>query len=216
MMGVHGMKEIIKKGRTVDEAVESALSELGVDRSEVMIDVLDEGNKGLFGIIGGKEAEVRVTLQEKAAEDFAAEFLKGVLDKLNLRADVEIKSEDSAMDINISGDDMGIIIGRRGETLAALQYLTSLVVSRRVGGFTRITLDTEDYKKRREETLIRLANKTAEKVCRYRRNLTLEPMSPYERRIIHSALQSNPGVNTYSIGDEPRRRVVVVYNKASD
>jgi len=210
------MREIIKKGKTVDEAIELALTELGVDRSEVLIDVLNEGNKGLFGILGGKEAEVRVTLEEKTAEDYAAEFLKGILDKLNLDATIEIKAEDDTMDINISGEDMGILIGRRGETLTALQYLTNLVVNRKAEGFRRITIDTENYKKKREETLVRLANKTAEKVCRYRRNLTLDPMNPYERRIVHSALQTNPNVNTYSTGEEPNRRVVVVYNRGGE
>lgn len=215
-MGVPGMREIIKKGKTVDEAIELALAELGADRSEVLIDVLNEGNKGLFGILGGKEAEVRVTLEEKTAEDYAADFLKGVLDKMNLEASLEIKSEDDTMEIDITGEDMGIIIGRRGETLTALQYLTNLVVNRNSEGFRRITIDTENYKKKREETLIRLAEKTAEKVCKYKRNLTLDPMNPYERRIVHSALQSNSFVNTYSTGDEPYRRVVVIYNRSGE
>lgn len=210
------MREIIKKGKTVDEAIELALAELGADRSEVLIDVLNEGNKGLFGILGGKEAEVRVTLEEKTAEDYAADFLKGVLDKMNLEASLEIKSEDDTMEIDITGEDMGIIIGRRGETLTALQYLTNLVVNRNSEGFRRITIDTENYKKKREETLIRLAEKTAEKVCKYKRNLTLDPMNPYERRIVHSALQSNSFVNTYSTGDEPYRRVVVIYNRSGE
>ena len=216
MMGVHGMREIIKKGKTVDEAVELALAELGADRSEVLIDVLTEGNKGLFGILGGKEAEVRVTLEEKSAEDIAADFLKGVLEKMNLHASLEIKADDDTMEIDITGEDMGIIIGRRGETLTALQYLTNLVVNRNAEGFRRITIDTENYKKKREETLIRLAEKTAEKVCKYKRNLTLDPMNPYERRIVHSALQSNTFVNTYSTGEEPNRRVVVVFNRSGE
>ena len=108
---------------------------------------------------------------------------------------------------------MGVIIGRRGETLSALQYLTSLVVNRKTEGYTKISIDTENYKKKREESLIKLANKTAEKVIKYRRNITLDPMNPYERRIVHSSLQGNDKISTFSTGDEPMRRVVVALKK---
>ena len=207
------MKEIIKKGRTVDEAVQLALDELGCTRDDVLIDVLSEGKNGLFGI-GSKEAEVRVSLENRSPESVAKAFLQDVTKKLGLDADVSVETDDeSIMNIDISGDDMGVIIGRRGETLSALQYLTSLVVNKTTEDFVRVSLDTENYKQKREKALIHLADKTADKVLRYRRSLTLEPMNPYERRIIHSHLQGNDKVSTYSTGVEPARRVVVALKR---
>ncbi|MBO4897960.1 MAG: protein jag [Clostridia bacterium] len=207
------MKETIKKGKTVDEAVQLALDELGCTRDDVLIDVLSEGKAGLFGI-GSKEAEVRVTLEEKSVESVAAAFLQGVTDKLGLNATINTSTDDEdVLNIDISGDDMGAIIGRRGETLSALQYLTSLVVNRGTEDFIRVSLDTENYKQRREQALIHLADKTASKVVRFRRSITLEPMNPYERRIIHSHLQGNGRVSTYSTGVEPARRVVVALKR---
>ena len=207
------MKEIIKKGRTVDEAVQLALDELGCTRDDVLIDVISEGKNGLFGI-GSKEAEVRVTLEEKSPETVAAAFLKGVTENLGLDATINTSTDDEdVLNIDVSGEDMGAIIGRRGETLSALQYLTSLVVNKNTDGFIRVSLDTENYKQRREQALIHLADKTASKVIRFRRSLTLEPMNPYERRIIHSHLQGNNKVSTYSTGTEPARRVVVALKR---
>ena len=184
------MKETVKKGKTVDNAVEAALAELGVGKDDVEITVLTEGNKGLFGL-GSKEAEVKVTVIEKSSEEIARDFLNTVLEGIGLEASVDISTDEERMNIEISGESMGVIIGRRGETLSALQYLTSLVVNRKTEGYTKISIDTENYKKKREESLIKLANKTAEKVIKYRRNITLDPMNPSERRIVHSSLQGN-------------------------
>ena len=209
------MNETVKKGKTVEEATQLALEELGVSENDVDIEVLNEGNKGLFGLIGNKEAEVRVTLKEQSYKDTAYNFLKELLEKMHIEAEIEIKEEENKLDINISGENMGILIGRRGETLMALQYLTSLTVNRKSEDYISVTIDTENYKKKREETLIRLAQKTADKVVKYRRNFTLEPMNPYERRIIHASLQGNDKVNTYSTGEEPNRRVVIVYNRGN-
>ncbi len=206
------MKETIKKGKTVDDAVEAALAELGVGKDDVEITVLTEGNKGLFGL-GSKEAEVKVTVIEKSSEEIARDFLNTVLEGIGLEASVDISTDEERMNIEISGESMGVIIGRRGETLSALQYLTSLVVNRKTEGYTKISIDTENYKKKREESLIKLANKTAEKVIKYRRNITLDPMNPYERRIVHSSLQGNDKISTFSTGDEPMRRVVVALKK---
>lgn len=206
------MKEIVKKGKTVDDAVEAALAELGVGKDDVEITVLTEGNKGLFGL-GSKEAEVKVTVIEKSSEEIARDFLNTVLEGIGLEASVDISTDEERMNIEISGESMGVIIGRRGETLSALQYLTSLVVNRKTEGYTKISIDTENYKKKREESLIKLANKTAEKVIKYRRNITLDPMNPYERRIVHSSLQGNDKISTFSTGDEPMRRVVVALKK---
>lgn len=212
MMEEHGMKETVKKGKTVDDAVEAALAELGVGKDDVEIVVLTEGNKGLFGL-GSKEAEVRVTVIEKSSAAIARDFLNTVLEGIGLDASLNISEDDDRMSINISGESMGVIIGRRGETLSALQYLTSLVVNRKTEGYTKISIDTENYKKKREEALIKLANKTADKVIKYRRNITLDPMNPYERRIVHSSLQGNDKISTFSTGDEPMRRVVVALKK---
>lgn len=206
------MKETVKKGKTVDDAVEAALAELGVGKDDVEITVLTEGNKGLFGL-GSKEAEVKVTVIEKSSEEIARDFLNTVLEGIGLEASVDISTDEERMNIEISGESMGVIIGRRGETLSALQYLTSFVVNRKTEGYTKISIDTENYKKKREESLIKLANKTAEKVIKYRRNITLDPMNPYERRIVHSSLQGNDKISTFSTGDEPMRRVVVALKK---
>lgn len=144
---------------------------------------------------------------EKETE--ARQFLTDVLDKMHVQAEIAITSQKDEMRIEFSGPDMGIIIGRRGETLDALQYLTSLVVNKGEDGYIKVTLDTENYRKKREDTLVKLATKLAGKVVKYRRNISLEPMNPYERRIIHSALQDFEGVTTYSTGSEPNRKVVI-------
>lgn len=148
-----------------------------------------------------------VEASEKEAE--ARSFLTNVLEKMKVQADMAITSQKDEMRIEFSGPDMGIIIGRRGETLDALQYLTSLVVNKGEEGYIKVTLDTENYRKKREDTLVKLATKLAGKVVKYRRNISLEPMNPYERRIIHSALQEYEGVTTYSTGSEPNRKVVI-------
>lgn len=152
-------------------------------------------------------AKVAMEAGEKEAE--ARQFLANVLDKMHVQAEMTITSQKDEMRIEFTGPDMGIIIGRRGETLDALQYLTSLVVNKGEDGYIKVTLDTENYRKKREDTLVKLATKLAGKVVKYRRNISLEPMNPYERRIIHSALQDFEGVTTYSTGSEPNRKVVI-------
>lgn len=207
------MKSLVKNAKSVEEAIALALEELGATEDMVTVEVLEEGKKGFFGL-NGKEASVRVTLNEteKAPEERAEDFLRHILDSMELSADLNVESgEENTISIDITGDDMGILIGRRGETLSALQYLTSLAVNRHTDDYYRIVLDTENYKKRREETLKRLAKKLAGNAVRYRRNVTMEAMSPYERRIIHSELQNDPMVTTYSTGEEPNRKVVIAY-----
>ena len=221
------MKSIIKNAKSVDEAIEAALEELGVTREAVTVEILEEGKKGFLGL-AGKDASVCVRLKNSeeteessvvdagSGADSAARaemFLQPILEAMKLDAKLSVKTneEEKSVSIDISGEDMGILIGRRGETLSALQYLTSLAVNRHQEEYCRIILDTENYKKRREETLKRLAKKLAGSAVRYRRNVTLEAMSPYERRIIHSVLQDDPMVSTYSTGEEPNRKVVIVY-----
>ena len=212
------MKEILKKGKTVDEAVKAALEELGLEKDQVEIEVIFEGNKGIFGI-GSKDAEVLVKYNDADnivsgnAAEITKDFVKTLLEKMDIEANVEVKVDGDKINVDVSGEKMGIIIGRRGETLSSLQYITNLVVNRKTDEYVKVSIDTENYKQKREESLVRLANKTAEKVLKYRRSFTLEPMNPYERRIIHSALQSNEKITTYSTGTEPMRRVVIAVNK---
>ena len=203
------MKTIEVNGRTVDEALETALKELKVDKDKVTVEIVDEGSRGFLNLIGAKPARIKVTIKRNASED-AKEFLHDVLEAMGINAELEIKEEKGLLSINISGDKMGLVIGYRGETLDSLQYLTSLVVNKNhENEYMRVSLDTEHYRQKREETLIRFAQKIAYKVKKSGRTYKLEPMNPYERRIIHSALQEYNYINTYSEGEEPFRRVVV-------
>jgi spoIIIJ-associated protein len=195
-------------GSTVDEAVKLALSELETDKESVIIEVLEDASKGLLGF-AKKQAKVRVTLKDASCE-IAEDFLFDIFEKMNI--DIELMSEETSegISIDIKSKDSGIIIGKRGETLDAIQYLTSLVVNRHVDDYTRITLDIEDYRKRRIKTLEALANRVAKKVSETKKKVALEPMNPYERRIIHSSLQGNKYVETKSIGEEPYRKVMII------
>lgn len=203
------MKQIVEKtGKSVQEAINLALEELNADREHVEIEVLDEGNKGIFGILGNKVARVKVTMK-LTRSDKAKRFLSDVFDKMNVDVNIDAVEDDDSIVLKITGKDSGIIIGRRGETLDALQYLTSLSINKDKDGYKRVTIDIENYRQKREETLVKLANRLAERVIKYRKNVTLEPMNPYERRIIHSSLQNNRYVETYSVGEEPNRKVVI-------
>ena len=197
-----------KTAKNIDDAILAALEELGASRDMVDIEVLDEGSKGLLGIFGGKDAKVRVTLKQTPSS-IAAAFLKEIFDNMNLSVTLDIKHEANDLSINLIGDDMGIIIGKRGETLDSLQYLTSLVVNRGEGSYIKVTLDTENYREKRYEALKTLALRIADKVTKTGRRHIFEPMNPYERRVLHAALQSHEAVTTYSIGEDPNRKVVV-------
>ncbi|MBE6065652.1 RNA-binding cell elongation regulator Jag/EloR [Clostridium cochlearium] len=208
------MKTIDMTGRTVDDAVKNALNELNLTEDKVDIEVLDEGSKGLFNLIGARPAKVRITVKRDCAYE-AKSFLKSILDNMGIKAEIRIKEEENTLKIHMNGPDMGILIGYRGETLDALQYLISLTINKdRNDDYKRVILDTENYRKKREETIKRLAIKIANKAIRTGKVVKLEPMNPYERRIIHSVLQNNPDVQTYSEGEEPYRRVVVDLKKA--
>lgn len=207
------MKSIETIGKTVDEALNKALSELNVSRDNVVIDIMEEGSKGLFNLFGGKSAKVKVTVKDNPI-DHARQFLRQVLDNMNIEANIDIKESSNSVNIDISGTNMGTIIGYRGETLDSLQYLVSLVMNKNHDvPYRRVMLDTENYRKKREDTLKRVADKTAYKVRKNRRAFKLEPMNPYERRIIHSTLQSYGDIKTYSEGEEPFRRIIVDINE---
>ncbi|HOJ11399.1 MAG TPA: RNA-binding cell elongation regulator Jag/EloR [Clostridiales bacterium] len=197
-----------KTGKTVDEAVSLALEDLGVDDKNVEVEVLEEGNKGIFGIIGARMAKVRVTRKESSAEK-VSKYLQEIFDKMGVNVNMTVEDSDNSIFVKIEGEDSGIIIGRRGETLDALQYLAGLAANNGKEDYKRVVIDIENYRRKREETLVKLSNKLAERVIRSRKSITLEPMSPYERRIIHSALQNNKYIRTFSVGDEPNRKVVI-------
>ena len=203
------LKRTEKTAKTVDEAIELALAELGATRSQVEIDILDEGSKGLFGILGGKDARVIVTRKD-SPEDKATAFLSDLFLSMGIRVQMETKLEGDNLYINLSGNDMGIVIGKRGDTLDSIQYLTSLVVNNAKGSYIKVTIDTENYREKRKDALEALAKRIAAKVERTGKRHTFEPMNPYERRIIHSTLQANENVTTYSIGEDPNRKIVVV------
>lgn len=199
--------------KTVDDAITEACQKFTVTSDKLEYEVIDEGKAGLLGI-GAKPAIIKVRVKS-SIEDKAKDFLKDVFAAMNLTVvcDVKYDEAESTMDIELSGDEMGILIGKRGQTLDSLQYLVSLVVNKDVENYVRVKVDTENYRKRRKDTLENLAKNISYKVKRTKRPVSLEPMNPYERRIIHSALQNDRYVTTYSEGEEPFRYVVVVLKK---
>ncbi len=206
------VKSIEKSGKTVEEALTEALGELGLERDEVTVEIIEEGSKKMLGFIGGKDALIRVTSIEKGA-DLAEKFIFEILRHLTVSADISVEEGQELINVNITGEDIGILIGRRGETLDAIQYLTSLAVNRKNPAFKRVCVDVENYRDKREDSLRKVANKIAGRVIKTRKSFKLEPMNPFERRIIHSELQKNKKVETHSVGEEPNRRVVITLKK---
>lgn len=202
--------------KSVSEAITEACQKLGVTSDRLDYQVVDEGSAGFLGI-GSKPAIIKAAVknEEISVEDKAKKFLNDVFTAMNMTVVVNVKYDETSeeMDIDLSGDDMGVLIGKRGQTLDSLQYLVSLVVNKEVENYIRVKIDTENYRERRKETLENLAKNIAYKVKRTRRSVSLEPMNPYERRIIHSALQNDKYVTTYSEGEEPFRKVVVALKK---
>lgn len=206
------MKSVVKVSKTVDGALAEALNELGVSKEQVEVEVIEEPSKGLFGLIGTKDAKIQVTVKYDPVER-AREFLSQVLDSMGIKANLELNLAADILKIDvvdISSSDLGILIGKRGNTLDAIQYLTSLAVNKAGEKYIKLALDSEGYRAKREESLIKLAKKMADKASYSKRPVKLEPMNPFERRIIHSALQNYKGISTYSEGDDPYRRVVIV------
>ncbi len=216
-------------GKNVEEALQNALTELNVTIDQIEYEVLEKESGGFLGVLGGKPDKIAVKLKEAEKEQIketgnnndkdlcqiATTFLNEILTAMGL--DTEIKAEftenKDEIDIDLSGSDMGVLIGKRGATLDSLQYLVSLVVNKESDSYIKIKLDTENYRERRKETLENLAKNIASKVKKTRRNVSLEPMNPYERRIIHSCLQSDSYFETHSEGEEPFRKVVVTLKK---
>ena len=229
------IKTLEKTARTEDDAIAAALAELGLDRDDVSVEILERAKSGFLGI-GASPAVIRVSYEvpdeEPAVEEPVVEvaeeiqvaeddeyaavrsFLNGLLDRMGVKADMEICPRDNGgVTVNLSGNGMGAIIGRRGETLDAIQHLTNYVVNRGSDKHLHVSVDAENYRSKREESLTRLAEKMAEKAIKYKRGMALEPMNSYERHVIHTALQNYEGVTTSSTGVEPNRRVVVSYVK---
>ncbi|HZK18032.1 MAG TPA: RNA-binding cell elongation regulator Jag/EloR [Clostridia bacterium] len=197
-----------KTGRSVDEAIELALQELGVLKDQTEVEVIEEPQKGLFGFLGSKPAKVKVTVRYNPEEQVKL-LLGSILKTMELPTDLSITRKNDFVKVDISGKDIGILIGRRGETLNALQYLVNLSVNKNRKDRVRVLLDVESYRKRREETLKRLALRLANKAKQKGKNVVLEPMNSSERRIIHTALQSRHDINTYSEGEEPFRKIII-------
>lgn len=208
------LRSIVKEAKSVDEAIKLACSELEIDIEDAEIEVLDEGNKGILGFIGNKNAVVKVT-EKLNIDNLVLDFLEPILQYMDIEAEIEIEQSEEEISVNLTGENIGLIIGKRGETLDALQYLLSLVINKNLDSYVRVILDASKYRKKRKETLVRLAKRVADKVARTRRNLTLEPMNSYERRIIHSTLQNHNYVVTESIGEEPNRKVVIRYKQGN-
>lgn len=206
------MREIEKSARTTEEAIDEALAELGLTKDEVEVEVLEEGTKGLFGLLGSKNARVKVK-EILTPEKKAINLLKDIFKCMNLSVDLEAQTTGEHIKINLIGPDLGILIGRRGETLDALQYYLNLAANRNFEKRVRFVIDVENYRQRREDTLCKLAHRLADKVRRKDKEVILEPMSPYERRIIHTALQDNKDVFTYSEGEEPYRKIIIAPKK---
>jgi len=202
-------KMVEKTAKTVEEAVNEALKELNTDKENVDVEILEEPTKGLLGI-GAKPALVRVTLKEIGVEktEKVKEILSNITGNMGLNINANIKEEADVIKVNIDGENLGLIIGHKGENLDALQLLTSVIVNK-TGEYKRVEIDVQNYREKRKETLIHLAEKKARDVIKYGKNITLEPMTPYERRIIHTALQNDSKVTTVSVGTEPFRKVVI-------
>jgi len=231
-------KTVIKTGKTVDEAIEAALSELGCTKEQATIEVVEEGTEGGFLGLGRKDAEVKVTFNSEEsgeaapaaesdddtyfgddesfegdavseAEDAAANFVAEVLSGIGIHGNMDSYREDDTIFISVTGSDCGAAIGRHGETLEAISYMTNLIANKHSEQRVHVHLDVGGYRKHREQILKNLADKAASRVKRSGRKVVMEPMTPSERRIVHSYLQGVNGVTTHSEGEEPSRCVVV-------
>ncbi|MBR4027404.1 MAG: protein jag [Lachnospiraceae bacterium] len=207
------MEYIEVSAKTVDEALTEASIRLGVPSSEIEFEVIEQGSMGIFGL-GRKNAVIKAT-KRFSVQDKVKEFLTSVFQAMDLEVKIILKTdeEEKLIDVELKGDDMGILIGKRGQTLDSLQYLTNLAVNKHSETYYKIKVDTEDYRSRRKDTLENLAKNIAYKVKRTKRAVALEPMNPFERRVIHSALQNDRFVTTHSEGEEPYRHVVVTLKR---
>jgi spoIIIJ-associated protein len=208
------VQTIEKRGKSVDEAIQSALEELGCGMDAVVVEIVEEGSKGFMGFIGSKPALVKVTRKEENPAEFARQIVDELLRKMKIDYQIEaVQVEQGTVRINIIGKDMGLLIGRKGETLNSLQFIAGLMINRQREERIRLILDVEDYRKKREESLEALALRLSDKVKETQKNVVMRPMTAQERRIVHTVLQEDSQVVTYSMGDEPNRKVVIALKK---
>ena len=208
-------KYIEVTGKTEDDAIKAGLAQLGLERDEVSVEILERAKSGFLGI-GASDAKVRISYSHEETKTVRVEdFLTGLFEHMGVEAKADVEEREGAINVTITGENPGAFIGRRGETLDAIQHLTNYVVNR-TGNRVRVNIDAENYRERRNEALVKLAEKMADKATKYRRNMTLEPMNSYERHVIHTALQEREGVTTFSTGTEPNRRVVIAYERKTD
>ena len=207
------MEFIEISAKNVDDAITQATVQLGITSDQLEYEVLDKGSTGFLGI-GSKNAVIKAR-KKFSIDENVVEFLSSIFDAMKMEVEilVAVNEEEHIIEVELKGDDMGILIGKRGQTLDSLQYLTNLAINKHSDEYYKVKIDTEDYRKRRKETLENLAKNIAYKVKRTKRPVSLEPMNPSERRIIHSALQNDRYVTTHSEGDEPYRHVVVTLKK---
>ncbi len=201
-------ERIIRHGRTVEEALENALRDLEASRDQVEVDVLEEGASGFLGIIGQREATVEVRMKE-SKEDFVEEFLKTVLKAIDSEAEISIRSDEDAIYVDVDGESLGLIIGRRGDTLNALQYLLNVTAGKRSSDRRSIRLDAGDFRSRRRRELEQMVLRLADRVAKTRRPFHLDPMPPHERKIVHTVLQTDDRVRTESEGMDPKRHIII-------
>ncbi|WP_102273354.1 RNA-binding cell elongation regulator Jag/EloR [Cytobacillus massiliigabonensis] len=202
------MKQVTATGTTVEEAVKSALAQLQTIKERVEITIVDEGKKGVFGIFGARPAIVKAVLKQDPIDE-AKKFLLDISEKMGAPIAIEVVGEGRNIQFVLTGEKIALLIGKRGQTLNSLQYLTQLVINRYSDQYINILLDAEDYRKRRNDTLTQLAERLAQKALRTGQNVSLEPMPSYERKVIHAALAENKRVKTYSSGNDPHRHLVI-------
>ena len=201
-------REVIATGRTVDEALDKAYEQLGISRDEAQFEILDLPKKGFLGL-GASPAKVRVFIEVSKAQ-CAVDYLQSIFYQMGLdQVQIDVTETENCANITLSGDGLGVLIGRRGETLDALQYLAGLVANRLEGDYYRIVVDSGNYREKRDKTLAELARKVGGQAAKTGRKTSLEPMNPYERRIIHTTVQEIEGATSWSVGSEPNRHVVV-------
>lgn len=209
------MKSLEIRSKTKDEAISKALTELNVKLEDLQIEVLENPSKGFLGFLGAKDGLYKFTVIKKETElDIAKAFVENILKNSNIKADLSVTQQGNVINVDIKGEEAAVLIGRRGETLDSIQLLTGLALNKiNKNSSMRVVVDIENYRSKREESLIRYAQKVAREVMKTKKTKKLEYMNPYERRIIHSALQNNKSVSTYSEGTDPYRRLVVEYIK---
>lgn len=207
------MEFIEVSAKTVDDAITEASIKLGTTSDKIEVEVIEKGSTGFLGI-KSKPAIIKARKKNDTVDNIR-EFLENVFSAMNMEVTIDIKKaeDDKVYEVELSGKEMGLLIGKRGQTLDSLQYLTNLAVNKHSDGYIKVNLDTEDYRQRRKDTLENLAKNIAYKVKRTKRPVSLEPMNPFERRVIHSALQGDRYVETHSEGEEPFRHVVVTLKK---